>query len=293
MKIKDSMQYRIFTLFNYLIMAGIIIITLYPITHILFASVSESTELLKHSGLLLRPLNFTISAYHHVMQNPMVLNGYMNTIEILLLGLAINMVLTIMGAYVLSRTNLPGKNVMMFLVVFTMFFSGGMIPTYLTVQGYGLENTIWAMVLPGAVSTYNLIIMRTSFLSVPVSLEESAKLDGAGHFTIMVRIIVPLSIPVIAVVALYYSVSHWNAWFNAMLYLKDREKYPLQLILREILIQGDTSNMTQNMGDVDRNAMNESVKYAVMVVSTLPIMMVYPFIQKYFVKGVMIGAVKG
>jgi len=182
---------------------------------------------------------------------------------------------------------------MMFLVVFTMFFSGGMIPTYLTVQGYGLENTIWAMVLPGAVSTYNLIIMRTSFLSVPVSLEESAKLDGAGHFTIMVRIIVPLSIPVIAVVALYYSVSHWNAWFNAMLYLKDREKYPLQLILREILIQGDTSNMTQNMGDVDRNAMNESVKYAVMVVSTLPIMMVYPFIQKYFVKGVMIGAVKG
>ena len=293
MKIKDSMQYRIFTLLNYLIMAGIIIITLYPITHILFASVSESTELLKHSGLLLCPLNFTISAYHHVMQNPMVLNGYMNTIEILLLGLAINMVLTIMGAYVLSRTNLPGKNVMMFLVVFTMFFSGGMIPTYLTVQGYGLENTIWAMVLPGAVSTYNLIIMRTSFLSVPVSLEESAKLDGAGHFTIMVRIIVPLSIPVIAVVALYYSVSHWNAWFNAMLYLKDREKYPLQLILREILIQGDTSNMTQNMGDVDRNAMNESVKYAVMVVSTLPIMMVYPFIQKYFVKGVMIGAVKG
>jgi len=293
MQIKNSPQYVAFCIFNTIFMIFLSIIMLYPIIYVFVASVSDSTELMKHTGLLLKPLDFNLAAYKNVFKNPMILKGYCNTLQILVLGLTISMVITTLGAYVLSKNELPGKNAMMFFVVFTMFFSGGLIPTYLAVRSYGIYNTIWALVLPGAVNTYNLIVMRTSFQALPRDIEEAAVIDGAGELMILIRIILPLSLPVVSVIILFYAVGIWNSWFGAMIYLKDRIKFPLQLILREILIQGDTSNMTQSVGDFERNSVSESVKYAIIIVSTLPIMLIYPFIQKNFVKGVMIGAIKG
>jgi putative aldouronate transport system permease protein len=180
----------------------------------------------------------------------------------------------------------------MFMIVVTMFFQGGLIPTYLLVSNLGLVDTPWAMIIPGAINTWNLIIMRTSFQAVPASLEESAKIDGANEWTIMWRIILPLSIPVMAVMVLFYAVGHWNAWFNAMIYLRDRNLYPLQLILREILITNSTDSMMTNASGVDKMPISETIKYATIMVATIPILVLYPFLQKYFVKGVMIGALK-
>jgi putative aldouronate transport system permease protein len=184
------------------------------------------------------------------------------------------------------------KNPIMMLIVFTMFFSGGLIPNYLLVSELGMLNTRWALIIPGAISTYNLIIMRTSFQGIPASLEESAKIDGANDFTILFRIILPLSLPIVSVMILFYGVSHWNAWFNALLYLRDRDLYPLQLVLREILITNSTDSMTTGASDIDKALISETIKYAAIIVATVPVLFLYPFLQKYFVKGVMIGAVK-
>ena len=172
-----------------------------------------------------------------------------------------------------------------------MFFSGGMIPFYFAVKNLGLDGSLWALIFPSAINTFNLIIMRVSFASIPDSLEESARMDGAGHLTMLFRIVLPVSKATLAVICLYYAVSHWNAWFHAMLFLNDREKYPLQLILREILIQNDTSSMVTE--SAEQGYIGETIKYAVIVIATVPILCIYPFLQKYFAKGVMIGAVKG
>jgi putative aldouronate transport system permease protein len=183
----------------------------------------------------------------------------------------------------------------MIMIIITMYFNGGLIPNYFNIKELGLYNSIWSLILPGAISTFNLIILRTAFLAVPDSLEESAKLEGANHFVILFRIILPLTMPTVAVLILYYAVGHWNSWFNAMIYLKTRTKFPLQLILREILIQNDSTSMTAGMsGDTgDKLAIAETIRYATIIVATLPILCVYPFLQKYFTKGVMVGAVKG
>lgn len=181
----------------------------------------------------------------------------------------------------------------MIMIIITMFFSGGMIPFYFSVRELGLEDSLWSLILPSAINTFNLIIMKTSFMSVPESLSESAWLDGAGHLTILFRIILPISMSTLAVIGLYYAVAHWNAWFNAMLFLKDRRKFPLQLIIREILIQNNMSEMADGADVAGKAFISETIKYAVIVIATLPILCVYPFIQKYFTKGVMIGAVKG
>ena len=204
------------------------------------------------------------------------------------------MFLTCLAAYVLSRKNVLFNGVITFIIMFTMFFSGGMIPTYLLVNNLGLTNTYWALILPTAISTYNMIIMRTGFAAIPESLEESAKIDGASHFTILFKIVIPLAKPTMAVIVLYYAVACWNSWFNAMIYLqKRRDLQPLQLILRGILIENDTSNMQDGNVGQDTESIAESIKYAVIVVATLPILAIYPFLQKYFIKGIMIGAVKG
>lgn len=184
------------------------------------------------------------------------------------------------------------KNFIMVLMLFTMYFSGGLIPSYITIKSLGLYNSLLALILPGAISTYNLIIMRTSFQGIPSELEEAAYLDGAGHLSIIWNVILPLSKAIIAVMVLYYGVAHWNSWFGASIYLNDRNKYPLQLILREILLQNDVSNMAGSSGG-DEYSIAESIKYAVIIVATAPILCIYPFLQKYFVKGVMIGALKG
>jgi putative aldouronate transport system permease protein len=284
---------KIFVAFNVIFMIILMIITVYPIVHVLFASLSDSNELLAYRGLLLKPIGFNVEAYKMVFENPMIVRGYLNTLFIVVVGVFINIIMTSLAAYVLSRKNVLFQSTIMFLIVFTMFFSGGLIPFYFTVKSLHIDNTYWALILPVAINTFNLIIMRTSFAAIPDSLEESAKLDGASHFTILFRIILPLSMPIVAVMILYYSVAHWNAWFNAMIFIQDRNLYPLQLILREILIQNDTSSMASGVSAVDQVAIGESIKYAVIVVATVPILCIYPFLQKYFVKGALVGAVKG
>ncbi len=294
MHIKESMSRKVFNVVNILIMLALITVTLYPLLYVLFASFSNSFELMRHQGLLYKPEGFSVAAYYAVFKNPNILQGYRNTIIILVSGVVINILMTALGAYVLSRKNVMFRNGIMLFIMFTMFFNGGLIPTYLLVRDLGLTNTYWSVILPTAISTYNLIIMRTGFAAIPDSMEESAKIDGATHLTILVRIMFPLAKPVIAVMVLYYAVSHWNSWFPAMIYMqRSRELQPLQLILRGILIENDTSSMLGDSAIGDQESISESIKYAVIVVATVPILVIYPFLQKYFVKGIMIGAVKG
>lgn len=292
MKIKMSLGERIFDVFNVLIMLLITIITLYPFLHVVFASFSDGNSLSSHQGLLLKPLGFSTEAYKMVFKYPMIVTGYLNTIKIVLVGVTLNILLTAIGAYFVSRKNVMWSKPVMIMIIITMYFNGGLIPNYFNIKELGLYDTFWSLILPGAISTFNLIILRTAFYAVPDSLEESAKLEGANHFIILFRIILPLTMPTIAVLILYYAVGHWNSWFNAMIYLKNRTKFPLQLILREILIQKDTTSMTA--GDSgDKLAIAETIRYATIVVATVPILCIYPFLQKYFTKGVMVGAVKG
>lgn len=294
MKIKISLGQRIFDIFNVLFMFVLMIIMFYPIWHVIVASLSDSNRLIGHIGVILKPLGFSFNAYNLMLDNPMLLKGYINTIFIVVVGTVLNLVFTSVAAYVLSRDGYMYKKLFTIMIVLTMYFSGGMIPSYLLIsKTLHLNDSYASLILPVLINTYNLIIMRTSFESIPKSLEESAKLDGAGHWTTLIRIVIPLSLPIIAVMVLYYAVAHWNSWFQANLYIKTRTKYPLQLILREILIINDTTSMTGGGDAASEYSVAESVKYAVVVVATIPILCVYPFLQRFFVKGVMIGAVKG
>ncbi|TVY10825.1 carbohydrate ABC transporter permease [Paenibacillus cremeus] len=277
----------------HVILFSLMIITLYPLLYVAFASFSDAGQLISYKGLLYKPLGFSIEAYKSVFDNPGILVGYKNTLFIVVCGVCVNLLMTSLGAYVLSRKNVMWNKVFIFIVVVTMFFSGGLIPIYLVVKGVGLLDSLWATILPFSVNTFNLIIMRTAFMSVPDSLEESAKMDGANHFVILFRIIIPLSMPVIAVMVLYYAVEKWNGWFYASIFIKDRSLYPLQLTLREILIANQTDNMSAGANSGDRFQIGETIKYATIMVATVPILVVYPFVQKYFVKGVMVGALKG
>jgi len=283
---------RVFDLFNAVFLSFITVITIYPFLYVLFASLSNSTDLARHKGLILFPLGFNVSAYEMVFKNPMILKGYGNTIFIVIVGVALNIVMTSIGAYFLSRKNVLLKKPVMALIVFTMFFSGGLIPFYFAVKNIGLTNTLWSAIIPFSINTFNLIIMRTSFMSIPDSLEESAKIEGAGDFWVLCKIIIPLSLPIIAVMVLYYGVEKWNGWFYASIFITKRELFPLQVILREILLQNDTSGMAIGTSMMDKEDVSESIKYATTMVATLPVLTIYPFVQKYFVKGVMIGALK-
>lgn len=294
MAIKKSNGEKVFDVFNTVFMVILMLSMLYPFWHVAMASISDSNELIARQGMLFTPKGLNFEAFQLVFKNPNISSGYKITIIVTVLGTAFNVIMTALGAYVLSRKNLLWKNPMMFLIIFTMFFSGGMIPSYLLVNNtLHMGNSLMALIIPGAVSTYNLIVMRTSFLGIPDSLEESAKMDGATDFTVLFRIVLPLSMPVISVMILFYGVGHWNAWFGAMLYIRRRSMYPLQLILREILVQNNTDNMVASVGTTDKASVGESIKFATIMVATLPILFVYPFLQKYFVKGVMVGAVKG
>ena len=291
---KQNAGEKIFNALNFLILTGLAFITLYPFLYVVFASFSEAGPLMRHRGLLLSPAGWDLQAYRMVFRNPILFSSYFNTIIYVVSGTSISVFLTICGAYSLSRKNVLLRMPITFFFVFTMWFSGGMIPLFLLVRNLRMLNTIWALILPGAVSTYNLIVTMTYFKTIPDSLEESAKIDGASDYTIMFRIIVPLAIPVIAVITLFYSVGIWNAWFNAMIFLNKRNLYPVQLILREILILNDSAGV---MGGVvtqgDQIIVGETIKYATAVVATVPILLVYPFVQRYFVQGIMIGAIKG
>ncbi len=294
--VRASKGERTFQLFNNALMLVVSVLTLYPVLYVALASVSDPSRLIREGGLLLWPKGFELGAYKIVFNNPNIGSGYLNTILYMGAGTFISMLLTIMGAYALSRRNAMFVKYLMFFAVFTMWFKPSMIPFFLTVgTEMKLKNTFWAMVLPRAISTYNLIVLRTGFAQVPDALEESARIDGAKDFTILFRIFAPLCKANIAVVTLFYMVSKWNSWFDAMLFLNKRGMFPLQLLLREILILNNTDSMlaASAVTQGDQIAVGETVKYATIVVATLPILCVYPFIQKYFVKGVMIGAIKG
>lgn len=293
MQIKRSMGEIAFETSNIIFLAALSLATIYPLLYVLFASISDPTAIVKHTGILIKPLGFSLDAFKAVFDNPMILTGYLNTLFYVAIGTTINILMTSLGAYGLSRENVLWKNPIMMMIVFTMFFSGGLIPSFLLIKNLGLLDSRWALIFPAAMSAWNLIIMRTSFQGVPVSLEESAKLEGANDFTILFRIILPLSMPTVAVMILFYGVGHWNAWFNALIYLRTRELFPLQLILREILISNSTDSMMTGVGGADKMPVGETIKYATIIVATGPILLLYPFLQKYFVKGVMIGAVKG
>lgn len=292
MTYKRSSGETVFLWFNVTFMLLLCFATLYPFVYILLASLSDPTEISRFRGMLLYPKGFSLDAYAAVLQNPMVLTGYRNTLFYVIAGTAINLVMTTLGAYALSRRNVYFRNHIMLFIVITMVFSGGLIPSFLLINNLGMLNTPWALLLPGAINSFNLIIMRTAFQTIPASLEESARIDGANDWVIMTRIIIPLSMPVIAVMILWYAVGHWNSYFNALIYLRDRELFPLQLVLREILISNSTDNMMTGAATSDRMDIGITIKYATIIVSTLPILVLYPFLQKYFVHGVMIGALK-
>lgn len=291
-KIKTKKSEMMFRIFNYFLLTVVMLLCLYPIFYVAVASVSDSNLLTQHTGVLFKPLGFNLNAYSKVFENPMILSGYGNTLFILIIGVFLDIIMTSVGAYFLSRKGVLWKKPIMFLMTFTMFFSGGMIPFYLNLKDMHLLNTRWGLIIPFMVSTYNLIIMRTSFEAIPSSLVEAARIDGAGHMKILFSIILPLSKAIIAVMILYYGVSIWNGWFWASTILRDRQLYPLQVILREILLQNNVSSMSAGTSVADQDSVGMSIKYATIMVATVPILCIYPFMQKYFAKGVMIGSIK-
>ncbi len=285
----------IFPLLNGIILCLVGGLCLYPMLYIVFASLSEPAQIMKHSGLLAAPLGFTLEGYTLAFRNPNILTGYMNTIFYVVVGTVCSLAVTAAGAFVTSRRDALLAKPIMLGIIFTMYFSGGLIPLYLLVNNLGLYNTRTAIILVGLVNTWNLIVMRTSYLGIPDSLEESAKIDGATPLRTFTSIYLPLSKPMLATMTLLYGVGNWNSWFNHMIFLRDRAKYPLQLIMREILIANDMSSMTNmnTVGTYTNDMYQVLVKYAVVVIATLPILCVYPFLQRYFIKGVMVGAIKG
>lgn len=283
---------RIFAVFNGIILTAVILICFYPVYYVCISSVSNASQLAAYTGIRYKPVGFSLEAYKRVFENPSIIKSYKNTIVYVLAGTAVNMVMSCIAAYVLTLKKLVIYDFLNKMIIFTMFFSGGMIPLFLLVKGMGLLDSMWALILPVAINTYNMIIMKTSFEALPQSLMESAKVDGASDMRILCQIVLPLSKPILATMVLYYGVANWNAWFNAMVYLRTRALYPVQLILREILI---TSNALSMSGDMSGDIIDisKTVQYATIMVVTLPILAVYPFLQKYFVKGMTAGAVKG
>ena len=286
----------IFEIFNCIFLGTITVIILYPLIYVISASISD--PLAVASGrMFLWPVDFTTENYAEVFKNDNIMRGYRNSLIIMFGGTALNLVMTILAAFPMSRKDLWGRNVIMKLMTFCMFFSGGMIPTYLMVgKTLGLINSWLALILPGAISVYNMIIMRTFFTSsIPYELHEAADIDGCSPFGALIRIVLPLSGPVIAVLGLYYAVGHWNSYFSALLYIQKESLQPLQLILRRVLLaNGKQAIMEMGADELARAAMRaETIKYAVIIVSSVPMLIIYPFVQRFFVKGVMIGAIKG
>ncbi len=293
---KRSAASVVFDSCNTVFLAVLCITMLYPLYFVFVASLSEGNQLMAHTGPLALPLGFSGAAYKLVFNNPLVVRGFLNSMHLVVVGTAVNILLTSFAAYVLSRKNVYWKPVLMIMAVVTLLFERGLVPFYLTVRGLGLLNSHWAVILAFAISAYNMIIMRTYFTTIPDSLEESAKIDGANDFTVLFRIILPVAAPVVATMVLFYGVSRWNGYFYVMIFLRDRIKFPIALILREILIANSADTMMAggdagSMGDHENIA--DTIKFATTVVATVPILLLYPFLQKYFVKGAMIGSVKG
>ncbi|WP_172251323.1 carbohydrate ABC transporter permease [Saccharibacillus deserti] len=293
MKIKHrSWSDRIYVTFAYTVLVLLCVSIIVPMMQVLTVSVSP-VEVINSYGFHLFPTKFDFSGYQEVFRKSIIWTAYGNTIIRTVLGTALTVILTFMGAYPLSKKSLPHRPFWTALIVFTMFFSGGLIPSYMLIKNLGLMNSVWALVLPGVVSVFLLLIVRNFIAALPESLEESAKIDGAGELYILWKIIMPLSMPILATVSLYSAVGHWNAWFDSMLYIQDEHKQVLQLILRRIVIDGTLDPSSGVTDSMDKPVNTESMKMATLVVSILPIICIYPFLQKYFVKGTMLGSVKG
>jgi putative aldouronate transport system permease protein len=280
---------------NFIFMILMCAVMVYPFLFVLAASFSDG-NLVSRGMIGIIPKGFNLDSYRAVLSYQHIWTGYRNTLMYTAAGTAINLMLTIAGAWPLSRRQFFGRGLFTFIIAVTMFFSGGLIPTYLVIRSYKMLNTFWAMVLPGAISTWNMIIMRTFFQNLPSELEEAAIIDGCSDMGILLRIVLPLSTASVMTIGMFYAVGHWNAWFNALIYLRDQEKYPLQLWLRMIVLQNQINDIAAIQGAVSDSVVSQvadTIKYTVIIVAAAPIICVYPFIQKYFVKGVMVGSVKG
>lgn len=266
---------------------------IFPIYYVVVVSITPYAEVIEKGGLVLFPDSVTLDAYKAIFQSPVIPQALKVTVMVTTVGTFLNLLFTTLLAYPLSKKQLPGRNFILIAIVFTMLFSGGLIPLYLVVKSVGLLNSIWALIIPGLISTFNLLIMKTYFENLPSELEDAAKVDGCGEFQTLFRIILPLSAPIMATIGLFYGVQHWNAYFQAVMYISDKSLYPIQVVLRNML---QTPNVSQEL--LVQNAMAlqalppETLKMAIVVVTILPVIIVYPFLQKYFVKGMLLGSIK-
>ncbi|WP_261305269.1 carbohydrate ABC transporter permease [Paenibacillus andongensis] len=284
---------KIFDIVVNILAALIVVVVLYPLIFIVSASFSDPALLLNGEVILL-PKHITLEAYKNVFQNDQIWHSYGNTILYTIVGTSINLLMTTLAAYPLSRPDLPGRGGIMFFITLTMFFSGGIIPSYLIVKQLGMVDTMWALVFPGAIATYNLIVMRTYFqTSIPWEIQEAAHIDGCSNWKLLTHVILPLSKPILAVMVLFYAVGHWNSFFNALIYIRSKDLFPLQLVMREMLLISQADSFDSSADLVDKVLLAESIKYVVIIISSLPVLLMYPFVQKHFVKGVMIGSLKG
>ena len=293
-KISETRADRVFDVMNYVILTICLLIVAYPLYFIVIASISDPVDV-NAGKVFLYPVKVTLDGYRRILEYDSFFTGYRNTLMYTLVGTTVNMALTVPAAYALSRKDLVGRNFFMMLITFTMIFSGGLMPTYLLVRDLNMLDTTWALVVPVAVSAWNLIVARTFFQqTIPDDLLEAAQLDGATNVQFFARIVLPLSKPIIAVMILFYAVSHWNSYSNALYYLRTTGKYPLQLVLRSILFENSMNDMVDDAANLAAQMrLGDLIKYGVIIASSLPLLILYPFLQRYFIQGIMIGAVKG
>jgi putative aldouronate transport system permease protein len=290
-----NMDDIIFDTVNYAILAVVLIIIIYPLYFIVIASISSPFDVL-NGNVIFYPKNITFNAYRLIFKDKEILTGYRNTLFYTTAGTLINVMMTIFAAYPLSRKDWVGNKFFTLLLTLTMFFSGGLIPTYILISKLKMIDTIWVMLIPGAVSLWNVIITRTYFSSsIPEGITEASFVDGCSNLKLLFRIIIPLSRPIIAVIVLFYGVAHWNSFFSALIYLNNKKLYPLQLILRDILIQNKFSEemLIEEESVLQRLLVAENIKYGLIIVASAPVIAIYPLIQKHFVKGIMVGSIKG
>lgn len=294
-KIKQTWDNRLFYILDTVFLYFMILVVILPLMHVVSVSLS-SPGAVSAGRVLIFPVDLNFNAYGTLVRTQSIITGMLNTIYYTFMGTVLNIFVTIICAYPLSRKNLPGKKFLLWIFTFTMMFGGGLIPSYLNIRRLGLLNTRWAMIIPGAMSVWNMIITRTFFINtIPDELIEAAEIDGASDFQCFIRIVMPNSVTIVAIMALFYAVGHWNQYYTAMLYLNKPELYNLQLVLRNIIASAQALlEQTDNLAAAEKTAENiEVLKYAVIVFASLPIMLFYPFVQKYFVKGVMVGSLKG
>lgn len=289
---KKTDKITAFSVVNTIIMIGVIFVTLFPFIHIIAVSTSETSHVIANKVSFF-PKGFNLDAYFKVANQPIFWTAYKNSIVYTVLGTAVSLFMTVICAYPLSKKNIPGIKWVTTLIVFTMFFNGGIIPTYMLVKGLGLRNSIASIILPPAINTWNLLVMRTFFQGIPESIEEAANVDGLNPIQIMIKIVLPLSKGIFATIGLFYAVSLWNSWFPALIYLDDTARYPVSLFLRNILMGADMAARNGIIVDeTSQDVIPTTLRMASIVLTTLPILCIYPFVQKYFVKGMLIGSVK-